>query len=128
MNKFEVIYPFLTDEVRACSREIYKAIQEYGWELKEYGYEEDTKTQYYILSRGTDCDLFYVNLFVDENGHNSYVNHQDDAVCISYHSSNNELTVSVGELNAITEFIEYVGTINCFELLKEESDDQNRED
>ena len=128
MSKFAVIDPFSKSEVRACIRAMYKSIKRYGWELKEYGYEEHTKTQYYILSRETDCDLFYVNLFVDENGHNSYVNHQADAVCISYHSSNDELRVSVGELNAITEFIEYVGAINCLELLKEESNDQNRED
>jgi len=126
MSKFAVIDPFSKSEVKACIRAMYKAIQEYGWELKEYGYEEHTKTQYYILSRETDW--FYVNLFVDENGHNSYVKHQDDTVYISYHSSNDELKVNVGELNAITEFIEYVGAVNCLELLKEESNDQNRED
>ena len=126
MSKFEVIYPFLTDEVKACIREMYKGIQRYGWELKEYGYEEDTKTQYYILSREDDCDWLYVNLFVDKVGYNSYINHQDDVVLISYHSDNGKMYV--GELNAITEFIEYVGTVNCLELLKEESDDQNRKD
>jgi hypothetical protein len=126
MSKFAVIDPSAKDEVRACIRAMYKSIQRYGWELKRYGYEEHTKTPYYILSRGTDW--FYVNLFVDEVGCNIYVNHQDDAVYISYRSRNDELKVSVGELNAITEFIEYVGAINCLELLKEESNDQNRED
>lgn len=120
MSKFAVIDPFSKSEVKACIRAMYKEIQRYGWELKEYGYEEDTKSQYYILSRGTDGDWIQVNLFVNKVGHNSYVNHQYDVVCISYHSSNDELYV--GELNAITNFIEYVGAVNCLELLKEESE------